>query len=345
MIDKTPALGGLSSPIDYRDNYARAIVPSVSLPASMHTNLGSVLMQDQTPSCVSHSVVKLIALWWFREHGEWVDFSPRFLDILSAEPQIPLDGGRVPRTVLRIAANYGCATTATLSNNTLLPIAQYRDKSAITAAAYAEAQKYKIPGYINVALDMISTRTGIYLYGALTTLFQIGEELWTPSYADKDIDPLRTPKAIVGGHELTLNGWDADLNNLRNSWSGAWANNGEAHYDPLKWRPYTIEQWAIAEVPTDVKAFLSSLPSQVNFHYQWNKDMTLGNNTEDVKFAQIALMILGFLAPIPAEDLGIYGPKTSNAVSAYQKSKGISPVAPTNIGPRTRAALNKDFAI
>jgi hypothetical protein len=51
-------------------------------------------------------------LWRFQKTGELVDFSPRFLDILSDEPGIPLDGGRRPRTVAKVSVTYGCATTS-----------------------------------------------------------------------------------------------------------------------------------------------------------------------------------------------------------------------------------------
>ena len=63
-----------------------------------------------------------------------------------------------------------------------------------------------------------------------------------------------------------------------------------------------------------------------------------------MKFAQIAFMILGLLAPIPAEELGIFGPKTAAANAKYQQAHRIS-LAPNHIGPQTRTALNSQFSI
>lgn len=150
-----PLIGGaLPSKPDYRDGIAAVSAATVSpttLPMSYQTDflpVGEPLSQQNTPACVSHAWAELMKLWWYREHGEIVDFSPRFLDILSAEPDIPLDGGRRSRTVAKISATFGCATTATVPNDTSLPIAHYRDPSVITPAARAEALKYRIPGFL-----------------------------------------------------------------------------------------------------------------------------------------------------------------------------------------------------
>ncbi|HEX3861306.1 MAG TPA: peptidoglycan-binding protein [Stellaceae bacterium] len=348
-VEQKLGTGALPSPADYRDTIAIAsIAPAatISLPSTFNTPLGSVLMQSQQPACVSHSIVYLIRLYWYRKTGKWIDFSPRFLDILSAEPDIPLDGGRRPRTVLKIAASIGCATTATLPNDVNLSIAQYRDPAAITDAARAEAAQYKIPGYIRVQIDQTSTRIGIFIHGAISTLFTIGDELWMPDWADKDIDPLRTPTQIVSGHQMTPHGWDnSTLNRLRNSWSTGWANGGDADYAPASWLPYTIEQWAVADIPTDVADFLKQLPKSADFHYQWTKNLHQGDENDDVRMAQIALLILGYMPPFTPDEWGVYGPKTAAAVLAFQSASGISPVSPADIGPLTRAKLNAAFTL
>lgn len=349
--EKQLALGGIFSGHDYRDTIAAASFAElqVTLPASFDTQLDSVVqMQGKIPACVSHSIVEIMKLYWFRKTGEWINFSPRFLDILSAESDIPLDGGRRPRTVLKIAMNQGCCTEKTLPNNVNLSIAQYRDKSVITQEMRDEASKYKIPGFINIAVTPQDRRKGVYLYGALSTLFAVGQELYTASdghtsWSVQDIDPLRTPKIIESGHQMTVKGWQVNLDKLRNEWSKDWADKGENLFDPILWQPYIYEQWAIAEIPGDVSLFLKNLPAQKDFHFTWNTDLKLGDNTQDVKFAQVALMILGYLKNVPAEDLGIYGPKTAGAVLAYQQANGIYPTASGNIGPRTRSVLNKQF--
>jgi hypothetical protein len=351
-VHEIPATGAIISPPDYRDGYAASAVAEqikkqIILPALYRTPLSAPMMQALEPACVSHSIADLLKLYWFRKTGKMVDFSPRFLDILAKryDGQNRVTGGTNPRLVLKLAVQYGCATTATLPNDTSLPILEYRDDSKLAPDVFAEAAHYKIPGYISVPLDFVSSRQAIYLYGGISALFQIGSELWTPSWAGKDIDPLRVPKTIVSGHQMTPFGWEDDTyNDLQNEWSSAWANYGRAKYDPRAWSPYIIEQWAVAEIPPNVQDFLKVLPSPSAFHCKWEKDLALGDNDDGVKFAQIAYMILGFLSPVPADELGIFGPKTAAANAKYQQAHRILP-SPNHIGPQTRAALNAEFAV
>lgn len=343
------ALGAIESPQDYRDQIASAAmgVEPFYLPATHDTGLGPVQMQAKIPACVSHSVVDILKLYWFIRTGEWVDFSPRFLDILAKRIDgQPIDGGTFPRLVMSLVVKYGCCTTKTLPNDTSLPLAEYRRDSVLTPEMFEEAKQYKIPGYVRVPTDYNSVRQNIFLYGAVTMLFSIGEELWIPSWDAKDTDPLRTPKKIVSGHQMTPKGWTGPkYNTLRNEWSDRWAKKGETEYDPVEWAPFIREAWAIAQIPKDVKDFLSSLPAKADFHHTWNTDMKLRDRTDDVKFLQVAYMILGHLTILNPEEFGIFGPKTAAANSAYQASKGIFPQAPNNAGPRTRSALNLEFSV
>lgn len=343
--------GGLFSPHDYRDAVATAAVAAtlagVTLPPTYQTPLDAPLMQNQIPACVAHDAVDNAKVYWFRKNGTWVKLSARFLDIMAKrfDGQDRATGGTYPRLVFKILATYGCATEDVLPNDTTLPVLEYRNDALITPEVLANALQHKTPGYISVPLDKQSTRAAIFLYGIISSLFEIGSEFWLPSWADKDIDPLRTPAVIVSGHELGPKGWVSDtLNTLRNEWSSAWAKNGEANYDPAEWAPYVREQWAIAEIPPDVSDFLKTLPAPSAFHYGWTKNMVLGDFDDDVRFLQIALMILGFLAPLTPDELGHYGPKTATAVGRYQVANKIGPV-PYSAGPLTRSVLNAQFAL
>ena len=347
--------GAIQSPNDYRDAYVASAVakaaPKVEVePVYVNKLLKqvAVLHQRKTSACVSHAWAILMKIWWFQQHGEWVDFSPRFLDIMSDETWLGVDDGRVPRTVAKISATVGCATTKTVPNSTSLSNAKYRDKEVITAAALKEAEQYKIPGYIELGMginiDRDRVRTAAKLYGGVSTLFAIGEEFWVPSWAAKDVDPLRIPQRIVSGHQMVVGEWSGDRNAVRNSWGPDWANEGNAAYNVAVWRPYVLEAWAIAFVPEDVKTFLSQLPSPKEFSYVWRRTMIRGMEGEDVKMLQVALMILGLLEPVAPKELGYFGPKTERALGKYQQSKKISPV-PWSAGPATRAQLHKDFAV
>lgn len=494
-MDNTPTRGALPSPFDYRDNVAAAsaiaTLATVQLPNSIHTDVGPVMNQAQEPACVSFMVAELMKAWWYKKTGQWVDFSPRFFDILVKrfDNLNRATDGTYGRLAISLAAVYGCPTTATLPNDTTLPILSYRDDSLLTPAVFAEAQKYKIPGYIQIPTDMQSTRAAIVLYGAVGSLKYVDQNLWTPSWKASDLVPLRTPnpnKQFDEGHAMTTVGYGSvitSLNTDRNHWSDLWANAGEADFDAKAWAPFIMEQWAISEIPSDIKSFLGTLPSPTAFHFTWNTNLcygmqvvgtidfsgivhgtgryatdpnyaaeisaiysqiltaspiltpsvldgliagavgkgaaspitgamifqsavangitpgilaavlqhescygTLGagahthnpgnvgnvdsgatqdlgtwqagveacavqlarrqmlGGTDDVREAQVALMILGYLLPLAPNEFGMYGPKTATAVANYQKGNRITP-SPNNIGPQTRAALNAQFAV
>lgn len=351
---ETPATGALPSAPDYRDAYATASavapVADFALPASLPKQyLGGVMMQAQEPDCVLFSVVYCMKVYWFLKTGKWIDFSPRFLAIMvkRIDGQDRATAGTFPRLAFKIAAQYGCCTTKLLPNDTTLPVLAYRQDSLITQAMLDEAAPYKIPGYIQAPVDFVKTREYLYLYKAVSTLFQIGNEMWLPSWDKTSIDPLRTPATIVSGHQMTQVGYpDATYNDIENQWSEEWADGGDNKINYKAWMPFIMEQWVIAEVPTDVAAFLKTLPSPANFHYQWGATLVAGMTPNDsVKMFQVALMILGFLAPVAPDELGIFGPKTAAANGKLQASIGITAIAPNNVGPLTRAFLNKTFSV
>lgn len=306
------------------------------------------MMQAQEPDCVLFATVKLMKLYHFMQTGQWVDLSPRFLAILIKryDGQDRATGGTYPRLAMKLASQYGCCTTKMLPNDTTLPVLTYRENDLLTQPMFDEALQYKLPGYVGVPVDFQKTREGLYLYKALSTLFQIGNELWTPSWDPRDIDPMRTPHAIESGHQMVQKGWvDGVYNYVENQWSTAWANGGSNIFDYKAWMPFIVEQWAFATIPQDIQEFLKNLPSPINFHYVWNTNLVLGDHTQDVKMMQVALMILGYLAPVAPDELGYYGAKTAAAVLKYQAASGIHPTAPNNVGSLTRGALNKQFSI
>lgn len=351
--------GYIPSPPDYRNNIAAvaaaAVAPAFKLATALDndlTFLGPVMMQAQEPACVSHSIALILKLYFFQTTGKVIDFSPRFLDTLVkrydglGDPTNRATQGTYPQLVLKLAATFGCATQATLPNDTTLPVLQYRNDSLLTPAVFAEAAQYKIPGYIHVASDFNALRGATQLYGALSIGMFIGAEWWTPSWAPKDIDPLRTPNPEVSGHQVVMKGWkSATLNMLRNSWSAAWCNEGEASFDGNAWLPFIQEAWAIAELPQDVVDFLKSLPAPADFHYEWLSNMSEGMQSKDIEMLQVAFMILGYLQPIQPAEFGYFGPKTAAANLAYQLANKIAPTSANDVGPLTRASLNTRFAV
>jgi hypothetical protein len=362
-----PNPGARPSAPDYRASIIAAAVaavaqPNVAVPYETDFGkLGGPLMQNQTPACVSHDAAQRIKLWWFLKTGKIVDFSPRFLHILSGLPQYnggwaanPTDG-RDPVTVMKVAQKYGCATEATIPNNTSLSDADYFNASAVTQASLTEALQYQIPGYVFYASPtQAQVRALIAAHGAAGLLMTIGPEFWQSaagvnSWAQADIDPVRAPKGIadeVGGHELTGIGWnDSDLDRFMNQWGNTWADGGYANYVFNEWTAYLTEAIAIADVPAAALELVADLPNPSEFRHDFMVQIPLGATSPEVRALQIALAIDGdFTYP---EITGTYGDITRQAVLAFQKKYQVAPPATLaalngrNVGPSTLAQLNK----
>lgn len=364
MPHDIPNPGAIPSPKDYRSDIVQeavlAAISPVELPAALQTDFQKlgILYQRLIPACVSHAVAEAMKLWWYLKTGQIVNFSPRFLDvmyqrIMNIDPATDT-GGRMPQVVLKIAQTYGCATEATIVNDTTLSIASYRDQASLTAQALAEAAQYKIPGYVPVSVDPFAIKQNIALYGALITLMQIGSEWWTAqngsiSWAQADIDPVRPPQTVISGHEVLVSGWNAaDLMHLVNSWSTAWAQNGESDFIFGEWQKNIVEMWAIADVPAATLKEVQSLPSPAEFKHSFSTDIVYGQSGPEVRALQIALAIAGFFK-YPSIT-GNYGNVTAAALLQYQIANNVAPLSELNFlkgrrcGPATRASLNAKFA-
>lgn len=104
----------------------------------------TVFNQRNIPACVSHATVTMMQIEWYRRTGKIVNFSPRFLDILSWTDDLNLNDGRDPNVVMNLSIKVGCCTEDLLPNDTTLPIERYRDKNVLTEEMFAEAAKYRM---------------------------------------------------------------------------------------------------------------------------------------------------------------------------------------------------------
>ena len=347
----TPSFGAIKSPSDYRD-IPLAAIGAVTLPMTFKTDISKLLVwnQQKIGSCVAHAFAKAMQVWWYKKHGEIVAFSPRFLFTLAkAQDRLPGDVGTYPRLVASIAKNTGCCTEATLPNDCSLTFAQYTDLTKLTPAAYTEAAKYKIPAYV-FAETAYEIRQAIYKYGAVAILLQIGQEWWTPSWDKKDIDPLRIPTVVISGHEIVGFGWEGDFDDILNSWSAAWADNGTNKYDVAAWTPFVGEAIAIADVSPDILDTVHNLQTKQTFKHTFTVQLNTGAKGAEVTALQTALMIDGefdsalYASLLSTKELGYFKPSgsTQTALIAFQKKYGIAPYP--RVGPQTMAKLNALFS-
>lgn len=357
-----PNPGGHASKKDYRSEIVFAAMAdssaqSPSLPIELFTDfqkLGGAMMQSQTPSCVSHAMAQLTKLWWYAKTGNIVDFSPRFLHVLSAYSGAGPNDGRDPVTVAKVSQGIGCATSATCPNDVTLSNYDYCNPNSVTQVARDEAAQYRIPGFVQIPVNQNAVRQAIQRYGAVSILFRIGSELWTAkdgtqTWDQAAIDPMRPPAIVIGGHELVGSGFNGSLDHVVNSWSKLWAQDGESDYLWNEWQPYIVEVLAIADVPMAALQTVRSLPPPDEFKHVFAQNVAFGQINDEVRALQIALTIDGENAY--PEITGYYGSATEKAVLAFQTKYAVAPqstlntLAGRNVGPATRAKLNQIFGI
>ncbi len=104
----------------------------------------TIFNQRDIPACAAHAVVTMMQMQWYKKTGKMINFSPRFLDIMSWTSNLGLNDGRDGALVMNLATTIGCCTEDLLPNDTTLPIEQYRDRSIITQEMIDEASKYKL---------------------------------------------------------------------------------------------------------------------------------------------------------------------------------------------------------
>lgn len=230
----------------------------------------NVFMQHQEPSCIAHGVVWAIMYYHWKNTGQFVKLSPRFLYAMCKTVDgLPNDAGTYLETALNLAKNIGVCEDSFFTNDCTLPLDTYCDASLIPQAAKDNALKYKIDSYAFLSnLTVQGVQNALYQNGIVIIATEIGNTWWTSpsgvsSWAEDDLLPLRPFDAThpeVSGHCVDLYAygepWDATHpTNLygMNWWSLEWAAQGRfcygANYEPTIYEAAVIRMAGTAPAP------------------------------------------------------------------------------------------------
>ena len=162
--------GGVPSPFDERD-FKLDIVAGASLPETLPDSSQidisklPVWMQNKIGACVGHAWGKSQQKCELVETQQVIPLSPRFLYAIAKCKDGIKDEGTYPRLVGQILKDYGCATEATVPNDTTLDHETYvynRDITQIPAKAFLEAKPYGIDGYAWAAVTEEGIKKAIH---------------------------------------------------------------------------------------------------------------------------------------------------------------------------------------
>lgn len=322
------ATGAQRRPVNSKDWNLGALSPAVSIPTSYMTDLSAlpVEMQNQIPDCGAEGGQET--------QGMMLGFrgSPAFLwKEIKKTDSIPPEDGTNMTAIFNTLKNVGIAPYGVVNEDTTVSLAQYTDPSVITPQMEAEASTKKIGGYAFLnTITMDTLKQAIYQNKAVLLCMEIGTEFWTPSWAEKDILPLRSPSSIVSGHFVTAYGYDENYIYFRNHWSTAWGRQGDGYF-AANYIPYVLEAGTVVE--------------PVSTAYQFNNNLSLGMTSADVYFLQKRLnensltQIATTGSGSPGNETYYFGSLTKAAVIKYQALESLPQTG--YVGPLTRASLNK----
>lgn len=359
------SFGGIESEPDYRDIPLTAVVgePPKEFPDSYFADIGilPVWHQKKIGACVGFASVKKKQKADYDETKKVIQLSPRFVYAIAKATDRYMGEGTYYRFGVKILQQHGCATEATIPNDSDLPHEEYvydRDINKIPKSAFEEAKQYAIKSYAAVGLSDPELKQAIMEGNGILLGMQLGTSWWTDkrgnySWREQDILPLRSPASIISGHAIYLYGWETingrTLYWFLNSWSEQWGRNGRGSFFYDEQRPFLTEAWAFVDLPNDWIKEAKDLPPANIFRYTFHRDIVFGEKSEEVRSLQIALKIDGTFPKTVAET-GFYGTITQKAVKDFQIKYKVASwsellfVNGRRVGPKTRSKLNELFS-
>ncbi len=304
-------LGGQEREYDSRDHSPESYGSASPYPSSYESPIKVIYSQKHKPACGSHSGAQATNVLFN------VTTSPKFgwKEIKLIDGVRPQDGTTMD-AIFKEMKDTGYCDLTLMDNNTedSVSLADYTDPYTIDSAMIQNASTRKITGYaFTNTPTMEQIKQAIYQFKAVILLVNVTDAWWKPSYAEKDILPLRVGN-FVGRHFICCTGYDENFIKWPNSWGTEWGKDGRGYFDN-------------SFIPQVIEMGVAILDKK----YQFNKNLWFGMVSDpDVQALQIRLGV--------TPTTGNFWYKTFWAVIAYQRAHGIFPTSVVN--EETRKSLN-----
>lgn len=217
---ETEALLNLKkSPTDERDYVAETIYSSedVKLPEiyDMRTDMPEVRNQGSQGSCAGMTASSMKE-WQEKKDVGYTDYmSPQFV---YNNRENAGEEGMYSRDVMKILNKIGIVTEKDYPYLTFDPI---------TKALKDKASKFRISGYASVS-SIEGLKKALYKNGPCylaVPVYNYGGRMWKPKQGDKKL----------GGHAMTIVGWNKEGFIIRNSWGKSWNGTGYTVFPYSDW--------------------------------------------------------------------------------------------------------------
>jgi hypothetical protein len=186
--------------------------------------------QGSSGACVGFSLADGVLRWHFVKNGRLPQkgrLAPRFIWMASKEtdeftswPETFIEtSGTSLKAALDIARKFGCV------EEQMLPFASAALYPGAPQAFYLKASQFKIHSYVALRTDLRQWRSWLAQTGPLLARLEV----------DEHFDQLGWPGELrqygsrrLGGHAVTIVGYDGSGFIIRNSWGTGWGNKGFA---------------------------------------------------------------------------------------------------------------------
>jgi len=299
-----------------------------------------IFNQDGSGSCVAQTQAKELGIMRSLKDGTYVHFSAT--DIYQRRANRPAAGMGFA-DVRKIAADG--VTLEALAPSQNMSDAQMDD--ALVEPYKREVGKvFSVPNYLGLPIKSVDDVASVIQAtgkGVMVWFYFNNDGEWTerPVVKDSGLDLAApsTNRHSVCAVDFTLQGNEKCLI-IEDSWGPGTGIGGrrvitEAFFKARNWYAGYLVNFRFEEAPTQKPQHAFLL------------DMQLNDSNEEVRALQDCLRYDGEF-PSNAQSTGFFGPITQRAVGEYQVKHGVlaAPGAPGygRVGPRTRAALNAQFA-
>ncbi len=208
------------SPIDERDWVLESILNykgELPLVLDLRPDLQPVRNQGIYGTCAAMTAACI------KEYQEKKDiklscyFSPSFIYLNREDVKTE---GMYPRDVMRILSKLGSCEEKYLPYN---KFNNKTTKSVINKTCFTNALKYKIKGY-SIITTIDGLKKALYLYGPClisVPVYNYSMKMWKQN--DNEI--------LLGGHAMTVVGYNKTSFIIRNSWGTSWGDKGYTYYN------------------------------------------------------------------------------------------------------------------
>lgn len=365
MVDQKYNLisfGGIKSKPDYRDIALSSVVVPITLPDAYEVDVKDIPIWNQRKlgACVGHAAAKYKQELDKEDTKTIIPLSSRFVYSICKALDGFLGEGTYPRLSMTVLRDYGCATEATMVNDTTLDHDSYiynRNIANIPAQAMEEAKKYKIGSFAAVDISKDGIKSAIFQAYGCSMLMRVGNEWYTDvngniTWEASKVLPVRPPNPMTSGHQVYVYKYETVGDDLKvyfiNSWSEQWGLAGKGWFWLSQYKPFIDEAWTAIDIPQDLLDNVNNLPKPGEFKHNFSKNIKYGEQSTEVTALQTALKIDGvFTYPYVT---GYFGSVTAKAVLDFQLKYAIPLswyeryiLAGKLVGPKTLSVLNQKF--